>query len=959
MTPVQAREAKWQAAWKDQKAFEPTLEPGKPKFFCTFPYPYVNGRPHVGHLFTAMRVEAAARYNRMLGKEVLFPQAWHCTGQPIVAAAQLVKQGDEKQIQILRDNGIADEDIPKFTEPEHWVSYFPEKYREDWERLGLSIDWRREFITTSLNPRYDVFIRWQLSVLKDKGYVKKGKHAVVWDPVGNTPVGDHDRREGEGETPQEYTLIAFALEGAKEKLAIATLRPETLPGATNLWVHPAITYHRVTVRAPSVPDGETWIVSAPCMKKLPDQEYEVTDEGTILGSELIGKTVTTPDGERSIPVLPATFPTADKGTGIVLSVPSDAPDDYIALLDLQRDAKVAEKYKLDAAMLKAIEPIPIIDAGELGHLAAVKAVQDFKIANQKERDKLDLAKKLVYKKGYYEGKLLVGPYAGEAVEIAKEKIKRDLLATGQAHKFYELTGKVVTRTLVDCTVKVVSNQWFIDYGDPAWKEQAHKALDRMQLFPEKARAQFNHVIDWLREWACARETGLGTRLPWDEHWLIESLSDSTLYNAYYTFAHLLADYPEKRVTPALFDYVILGKGTPPATETAAWEAMRAEFMYWYPVDFRNSGKDLIQNHLSFMLFTHVAFFPDNPEADQNPSTFWPQSYGVNGFVTVNGKKMSKSLGNVIPVRALLEEFGADASRLTILNGGEGMDDPNWDSELAKTTVQRTEQFIELCAAHAHDDARTRHESLPVDAWFASVVHRTIKDATAAMNELTYRAAIQAGWFELTNVIKRYRKLCADNPHTPLLRFALETQCKLLQPFMPHAAQEAWSALGNTRLLYAEPWPEAKEGLIDEALEATQDLIEQLASDIRSVQTLLKKETLHAVTIIVAPAWQYGFFAELKAALKDTRDIRELLPRFTASHKEHAAAVQKLLPLLVRDPSKLPRIETTQERELGAVTAATEYLAKQFGARITVESAEMSSAPKAASAQPGRPAILLE
>jgi leucyl-tRNA synthetase len=377
--------------------------------------------------------------------------------------------------------------------------------------------------------------------------------------------------------------------------------------------------------------------------------------------------------------------------------------------------------------------------------------------------------------------------------------------------------------------------------------------------------------------------------------------------------------------------------------------MRASYEYWYPVDFRNSGKDLVQNHLSFMLFTHVALLPENK---------WPRAYGVNGHVTVDGNKMSKSLGNVIPVRVMLDEYGADASRLTILNGGEGMDDPNWDSELAKTTSLRQDQFLALCKEHAHDDAHERHEELPVDKWLESVVHRTIRDASRAMEETNYRTAMQLAWFELTNTIKRYKKLCNGNVHAAHMRFALETQTKIIQPIMPHLAHEAWNILGHKELLAFEPWPAFDNGLIDEALEATQDLIEQLASDIRSVQTLLKKETLHGVTIIVAREWLYPFTQALRDELRETRDVGALMKRFTTSYNEHAKDVTKLVPLLVRDPSKLPRTNATQEREFTAVHAAADYLGKQFGAPITVQRAEESSEQKANAAMPSRPAILL-
>ncbi len=334
-----ALEAKWQQRWKEAKAFEPEVQAGQPKYFGTAPYPYVNGLPHVGHLYTYMRLEAFMRFKRAQGYNVLYPQGWHCTGQPIVNAAQRVAEGEPQQIQILKDYGVPDEDIALFAQPEHWIKHFAPGYRHDLERLGMSIDWRREFITTSLNPSYDKFIRWQFKQLKAKDYVALGKHPVVWCPKELAPVSDHGRRSGEGETPQEYVLLHFPLEGSDDTIVVATLRPETYEGVTNIWIHPTTEYVRARV------DGKHWIISKPCAEKLAEQEHDVHINGTVIGKTLVGKHVTTPAGTR-VALLPATFPKPDKGTGIVMSVPSDAPDDYIALRDLQKNEKLLKEYDI-------------------------------------------------------------------------------------------------------------------------------------------------------------------------------------------------------------------------------------------------------------------------------------------------------------------------------------------------------------------------------------------------------------------------------------------------------------------------------------------------------------------------------------------------------------------------------------------------------------------------------------
>ena len=125
---------------------------------------------------------------------------------------------------------------------------------------------------------------------------------------------------------------------------------------------------------------------------------------------------------------------------------------------------------------------------------------------------------------------------------------------------------------------------------------------------------------------------MGTKLPWDPQYLIESLSDSTIYNAYYSVAHFLqGDFYGKKpgllnISPdqmndAVWDYIYLDAPYNPKTmniEETKLIKMRTEFDYWYPIDMRVSGKDLIQNHLSYYLFNHVAMWKDHPDR-------WPVS----------------------------------------------------------------------------------------------------------------------------------------------------------------------------------------------------------------------------------------------------------------------------------------------------------------------------------------------
>ena len=929
-----ALETKWQAAWAKAKLFEAEPDPKRPKFFVTFPYPYVNGYLHVGHFYTLLRCDVTARYKRMAGFNVLFPQAWHATGGPIEAAAARIRENEPRQLAVMAEMGFGAEEIKAFADPKHWPAFFAKATYDDFVAAGISVDWRRQFITTELNPHYDAFIRWQFTKLRQLGYVAKGRHPIVWCPKERAAVPDHNRIEGEGEIPQELVLLKFP--SSAGTLVAATLRAETVFGQTNLWVNPEFDYAIAEV------DGERWIVLESCAAKLAQQEHAVKIVGRIKGRELVGQTALAPGIEREIPILPAWFIDPEKGTGIVTSVPSDAPDDWIALLDLQRDAALCARYGLDHAAIKDIKPIAIIKTAELGELPAVDIIAKLGIKSQHDRVALEEAKRIVYKAGFYAG-VMTGnakDYAGMPVERAKEAVKAQLLAAGRAALFYELTGKVICRCLSEAIVKIVTDQWFLRYSDPEWKEKARKALSQCRLFPEAAREQFSRTITWLRDWACAREHGLGSRLPWDPKWVIESLSDSTIYPAYYTIAHKIQQLDPGLLDEAFFDYVFLGKGNKPELPGLDAEQLRAEFLYWYPVDFRNSGKDLIQNHLTFYLFTHAALFPKQ---------HWPAGIGVNGWITVDGRKMSKSLGNFLLIRDVLR-YGADSARIAMLYGGEGLDDANFDRELAFSLRARLEELHALCA---HYGKHGRQELALIDRWLDNKVSAAIVSCTEAMEATAFRSALQAGFFNLQAAIRRYLKR-VDKPNSAVLDRAIESVILLLAPFAPHICEECWSAIGKKGFVSSASWP--KPGPLERALEHYEALVDAVEEDIRTVLRLAKLEKPRRITLLLAQPWKYL----LHEALSKARERKpEILARELAKDsrfKQHMPEITKLLPKLVTAP---PELALTREEEHTSLDEAVPYLSRIFGCELKIVHAESSEHPKARAAMPGKPAIVVE
>ena len=105
----------------------------------------------------------------------------------------------------------------------------------------------------------------------------------------------------------------------------------------------------------------------------------------------------------------------------------------------------------------------------------------------------------------------------------------------------------------------MDDQWFMKYGNEEWTEKTLEVLEGETIIPKEIKNNFDYYINWLDDWACSRKVGLGTRLPWDNQWLIEPLTDSTIYMSYYAIAKYVRDMNPDDLTPAFFDKVLLNK----------------------------------------------------------------------------------------------------------------------------------------------------------------------------------------------------------------------------------------------------------------------------------------------------------------------------------------------------------------------------------------------------------------
>ncbi|KAK3074849.1 cytosolic leucyl tRNA synthetase [Teratosphaeriaceae sp. CCFEE 6253] len=845
------------------------------------------------------------------------------------------------QFQIMQAIGIPLADIHKFADPQHWLDFFPPLCQRDLTNFGCRVDWRRSMVTTDANPYYDSFVRWQMNRLKEMGKIRFGKRYTVYSPKDGQACMDHDRSAGEGLGVTEYTALKLRVkawaptaeskiagkipEGGNVYFVPATLRPETMYGQTHCFVGPGITYGVYEVKK----GKEYYFMSDRAARNMAFQSIFPTwgafpEVAELKGADVVGTLVHAPlsvQNERAggVRILPMESVKASKGTGVVTSVPSDSPDDYATMMDL---VKKAEYYGIKKEWAD-VEILPIIETPSYGNLTAKFLVESMKISSPKDAKQLAEAKDLAYKEGFYQGKMIYGDFAGQSVEEAKPLVRQQLIDSGEAFAYAEPEGLVISRSGDECVAGHL-DQWFMNYGvpeksgDESWQPAVLKHVQNeegqgLNTFSTDVKNNFVRVLEWLAQWACARSYGLGTRLPWDESQLVESLSDSTIYMAYYTIAHLLhkdifgrergaAGVGAEEMSEGVWDYVFSRTDEVPkdtSIKKVVLEQMRREFEYWYPLDVRVSGKDLIQNHLTFFLYVHVALFKKE---------YWPKAIRANGHLMLNGEKMSKSTGNFLTLADATSKFGADATRIAMADAGDGIEDANFEESVANATILRLYELRQWCEAmvldarvlregesyagvkeaerHKNNDAIQRTgEKVFWDRIFENELNGLVKLAGEEYEATNYKAALKSGLYDFISARDFYReatKAAGIGIHQDCARWYIELQALMVAVVAPHWAEHIWQeVLGHGDSIQNARFPHAPAVQAD--LAAAREYVRATASSITSAEgaqlkKMSKGKTLQfdpkkgkKLSVFAArayPAWQAGVIETVREHFVD-------------------------------------------------------------------------------------------
>ncbi|MCW1311359.1 MAG: leucine--tRNA ligase [Candidatus Rehaiarchaeum fermentans] len=873
-----------------EKISQPTIDRKKEKYFITVPIPYPDGPLHLGHAYTWGRADIRARFKRMQGYNVLFPQGFHLTGGPLVGMSIAIKNKDEKLLHVFKDiYKVDDKKLNEFEDPQKLGFYFADEIKKEFEYASYTIDWRKEFRTTDI--RFQKFVEWQFKKLKEKGLVYKGTHPVIWCPREGTALGDHDRSEGEGESPVEFTIIKFYLD--KLVLPISTLRPETIFGCTNLWVNPKLHYKKLKV------NGEYWIVAEESVIKLKNQLKKIEEEEDFDINTILNKMAKDNINNKEIPIYAADFVTS-KGTGIVMSVPAHAPFDYFYLKKIDPNANIIKVIEVEGEDDLVQKSLQLFGTSQKG---------------------LEEATKYVYRIEDEKGIIISPRLKGMSVKEARQKVIEILKEKGVYDKIYDTINPVVCRCKAQGIVKIVEDQWFIKYSDEDWKRKCLELLNGMKIYPEEAKNLLIASILSLEDKACTRsgKKELGTKFPWDKTQVIEPLSDSTIYMAYYTIADIIKEVPEEKINDDLFDFVFLEKDIELDKEIKEVALkMREAFNYWYPVDVRISAKELIPNHLTFFLMNHAIMFPPNK---------WPRAIEAHGWLTINEIKMSKSKGNGILIDEFVKENGIDKLRI-IACLGNGID----DEEFSLKELKAFDQKIDLLASiiemmNAFDDSKIK----VLDDYLKSLKNQLIMKVTDSLENFRYRNALYLAFYQGIENLRTYIEMGGKNKE--VISDYIFTLIKLIHPIFPSITEDFAKVFDKRLLESYKSWPEPNIKEINKEVENEFQVFQKTIEDIKKLIERFRKEP-KKIEISIAKKEDF----EIVNKIVELRDKEISLKEI-----EKIEGAKKYL----KNINELRNYDYELEKEV--FNELKEYLAKIFNASVEIKESNEKAIP-------GRPGL---
>ncbi|MEM3761784.1 MAG: valine--tRNA ligase [Archaeoglobaceae archaeon] len=709
-------EEKWLKQW-DEKMFYFDWNSKKPHYIIDTPPPYPTGSFHIGHALNWCIIDFIARYKRMNGYEVMFPQGWDCHGLPTEVKVE-EKYG-------IRKNQVSREEFRelcvKFTEENI------EKMRSTAKRLGFSIDWSKEYIT--MYPEY--YTKTQLSFVRmfKKGSIYRGYHPVVICPRCETTIALAEIEYKKGRT--KLNFIKFS-----DEVTIATTRPELIPACVALAVNPK------------------------------DERY----------THLVGKKVKVPISEKEVEIIADDAVDPSFGTGIVM----------ICTFGDRQDVKWWKKHNLEMRVV-------INRDGTLNELA--------------------------------------GKYRGLRIAEARERILEDFRKEGRLLKQIDIEHSVGVCWRCKTPIEIFpAEQWFVRVD----KEKVLEMAKKIKWVPDY---MFERLRSWVEsmewDWVISRQRIFATPIP---VWYCKKCGKPMIAEEDWLPVDPTKDKPRKRCDCGSDEF----EGEKDVLDTwmdssitplviANWPETKE-----FPVSLRPQGHDIIRTWAFYTILRSLELMNEIP---------WKEIV-INGIVFgEDGRKMSKSIGNVISPEEVVEKYGADALRQWAASGVIGEDLIfSWREVVASSRFQQKLWSIARFVLMHIGNGKADNLRI-TDRWILSKLNKLIEFVRDAMERYRFDEALKAirsfVWYDFAdNYIELVKGRLYSGKEAESAKFTLEyvldRVLRLLAPITPFITEEIWNRF-RSGSIHLQKYPEVEKEFIDEKSEIAGEEMKEILSAIRKLK----------------------------------------------------------------------------------------------------------------------------
>jgi len=775
--------------WREHEVFERSLvqSAGRPTFTFNEGPPTANGRPGIHHVLARAFKDAFPRYKTMRGYHVPRKAGWDTHGLPV-------------EHEIEKELGIFDK---KEIEAKVGIEEFTRRCREsvmryigDWEkmteRMGFWVNLDEAYYT--LDNDYIESVWHLLKRIWDKGLIYRGYKVVPYDPRIGATLSSHELAQGYREVDDPSVFVRFRVAGEDDTSFLAwTTTPWTLPANMLLAVHRDIDYVYVEC------EGETLILAEALLAHvLEDREHRVTKR--VKGESLIGMRYErlfhylTVDGD-AFRVVHADYVSTEEGTGIVHTAPAYGIDDLA--LGQEHGLPVAHAVGEDGHFMDVVEPV----AGLF-----------FKDAD-KPLTRILKERGLLFRSGTYRHNYPFGWRTGDPI------------------------------------IYYAKNAWYIRTSD--YRERMVELNRGINWVPENIRdGRFGNWLENNVDWALSRERFWGTPLPvWTDgkdNWLCvgsvaeleelagRKLDELDLHRPAVDDVTFEKDGRTWTRVPEVID-CWFDSG---AMSYAQWHypfENEETFGRHFPADFICEAID--QTRGWFYTLHAIATLVSDSVAYRN-------CICLSHIVDKDGKKMSKSLGNIVNPYDVFDTVGADALRWYFLARLSPEVQKRISVEIVAdvassfiNTFWNTYAFFVL---YARIDAVDLTNDIPVsvrpeiDRWALALAHRTIREVTGAMDRFDARGAgmaIESFVDQLSNwYVRRNRRRFwkSTDPGDKRMAYLTLYECldvahRLMAPFTPFLSENVYQNLVRgvaddaPESVHMTAWPEANEDLVDEDL----------------------------------------------------------------------------------------------------------------------------------------------